>query len=373
MTVPRYDVVVVGAGPAGSVAAREAAAAGARTLVLERGAVVGEPVRCGEFLPSTEEVERICDTEPPLELFDLPRHVRAAEIDRARAHAPSGAVYEVDFRGHSIWRHRLDRHLAHEAVREGAELWMETAFGGRHDAHLLTSRGPLQASVVVGADGPRSTVAKAWGFPPHALLFPALSLAVEGDFDPVFDAYFGGVAPGGYAWIIPRRGDANVGLGVHPDLRKEPLQRTLRRFLASRGLDTGAGPTGGDVPMSGPRRETQRENVLLAGDAAGHVLATSGGGIFTAMLGGYWAGRAAARYVQGRGELKDYERAWRDCMGGPLERGRQLFQAMAPAFGRPEDLEEIFRLLGPEGLVATLRCQELSLAGLTPPERARPR
>lgn len=373
MNVPRYDVVVVGAGPAGAVAAGEAAASGARTLLLERGRVVGEPVRCGEFLPATEEVERICDTEPPLELFDLPRSVRAAYIERARAHAPSGAVYEVDFQGHSIWRHRLDQHLAAEAVREGAELRVETAFLGTQDGRLLTSRGPLRATVVVGADGPRSTVASTWGFPPHALLFPALSLPVEGSFEPVFDAFFGGVAPGGYAWIIPRPGDANVGLGVHPHLRKEPLQKSLAGFLASQGLETERGPTGGYVPMSGPREATQRGEVLLAGDAAGQVLATSGGGIFTAMLGGYWAGRAAGRFVRGKGELTDYERSWRACMGGPLERGRRLFQAMAPAFGRPEDLEEIFRLLGPEGLAATLRCQELYLEGLSPPESASPR
>lgn len=373
LSVPRYDVVVVGAGPAGAVAAREAAEGGARTLLLERGSEVGVPVRCGEFLPSVEEVLRICDTEPPLDLFDLPRQVRATEIEGARAYAPSGAVFEVGFQGHSIWRHRLDQHLASRAVKAGAELRMETAFEGREDGALLTSRGTLQAGVVIGADGPHSTVARAWGFPEHALLFPALSLSVEGSFDPVFEAHFGGDAPGGYAWIIPRPRDANVGLGVHPDLRRESLQRNLARFLAARGLETSQSAAGGYVPMSGPLAETQRGNVLLAGDAAGQVLATSGGGIFTAMLGGHWAGRAAARYVQGRGALEEYERTWRGCMGGPLERARRLFQVMAPAFKRPEDLEEIFRLLGPDGLLASLRCQELPLGDLVPRESARPR
>ncbi len=237
----------------------------------------------------------------------------------------------------------------------------------------MTPRGPVRYKVLIGADGPRSSVARAWGFPANELLFPALSLSVEGSFEPVFDAFFGPLAPGGYAWVIPRRRDANVGMGVRPDLRREPLQTSLSRFLASMGLETDRTPVGGYVPMSGPLPETVRENVLLVGDAAGQVLSTSGGGIFTAMICGYWAGKAAARHILGQRPLADYERWWRKGLGGALERGRMLFQSMAPAFEDPEALEEVFRLLGPEGLAATLRCQDLVVGGLPTPERTRPR
>lgn len=367
------DVVVVGAGPAGSTAAREAAAGGASVLLLEKGRRVGEPVRCGEFLPSLEEVRRICASTEGLEdLFDLPSRVRARWIDRARAYAPSGACFEVDFQGHAIWRDRLDQHLAQEAVREGAELRTETPFLGFRDGRVRTSAGEVAARAVVGADGPHSAVARAAGFPLHALLFPALSLPVAGSFEPVFEAYFGGVAPGGYAWVIPRRRDANVGLGVRPDLRQVPVHRALEAFLAFRGLRTDREPVGGYVPMSGPLPETVRGNALLAGDAAGHVLSSSGGGIFTAMICGRLAGRAAARYARGRGALGEYETAWRRVLGGAFERGWRLFQLLAPHFDDPEALEATFRLLGPEGLAMALRCQEPELDLPVSLERPRP-
>lgn len=372
MRHPGYEVVVVGAGPAGSMAAREAALGGASTLILEKASRVGEPVRCGEFLPSEEEMRRICEAVPPLEdIFDLPADVYGTFIDRARAYSPSGEAYELGFQGHSIWRDRLDQYLAREAEKAGAVLMTDSPFLGVREGSLVTSRGLVRARAVIGADGPHSAVGKTWGFPSHETLFPALSLPIQGSFEPVFEAFFGSVAPGGYAWIIPRKSDANVGLGVRPDLRREPLGRTLRRFLESRGLKAGTLPTGGYIPMSGPLPQTVKGTTLLVGDAAGQVLSTSGGGIFTAMMCGYWAGQAAARYVQGNGSLEEYETSWKRSLGGAFERGRLLFQAMANAFEDEEALEGVFRTLGPEGLTAALRCQAPEGLDFLAPEKAR--
>lgn len=173
--------------------------------------------------------------------------------------------------------------------------------------------------------------------------------------------------------VESRRRDANVGLGVRPDLRRRPLRASLDRFLSSRGLRSARSPVGGYVPMSGPLAETMKGSVLLAGDAAGQVLATSGGGIFTAMMCGYWAGKAAALHTSGRGALEEYESWWRKSLGDPLERGRRLFESMAPAFDDPEALEQILRLLGPEGLGAILRCQDFPVGDRLSLERTRPR
>ncbi|MFQ5986733.1 MAG: NAD(P)/FAD-dependent oxidoreductase [Thermoplasmata archaeon] len=356
-------MVVVGAGPAGSTAAKEAASQGASVLMLEKAKTVGQPVRCGEFLPSLEEIRRICvDTEGLEDLFDLPNRVLGRFIERARAYAPSGRVFEVDFQGHSIWRDRLDHYLAREAVDEGAELWTGTPFLGFDNGTIVTPRTKIRGTAVVGADGPRSLVAREKGFPEHQLLFPALSLSLSGSFDPVFEAYFGGAAPGGYAWVIPRHHDANVGLGVRPDLKQDPIHDALDFFLKARGLRATSAPTGGFVPMSGPLPETVRDNVLIAGDAAGQVLSTSGGGIFTAMICGRLAGEAAARFAAGIAPLERYEGAWRRVLGGAFQRGWAVFQMLAPSFDDSEALEECFRLLGPEGLAAALRCQDLPSA-----------
>ncbi|MDX1534318.1 MAG: NAD(P)/FAD-dependent oxidoreductase, partial [Thermoplasmata archaeon] len=337
-----------------------AASLGASVLVLEKARTVGEPVRCGEFLPSMEEIRRIsAETEGFEDLFDLPTRILGRFIERAVAYAPSGRTFEVDFQGHAIRRGRLDRYLARQASDEGAELWTGTPFLGFDDGDLVIPHARVRATVVIGADGPRSLVARERGFPEHELLFPALSLSLAGSFDPVFEAYFGGAAPGGYAWVIPRHQDANVGLGVRPDLRQDPLRAALDTFLEARGLVPHGDPTGGFVPMSGPLPETVRGNVLLAGDAAGHVLSTSGGGIFTAMMCGRLAGRAAAEYVTGRAPLTAYEAAWRRVLGGAFERAWALFRMLAPFFDDPEALEESFRVLGPTGLAAALRCQDL--------------
>lgn len=224
----------------------------------------------------------------------------------------------------------MDQHLAHLADAAGA-VWTATTFRGFDGSTVFTSRGDVSTRVLVGADGPTSEVARVAGFPRHHLLFSAMSATIPGDYDPVFRAYFGSVAPGGYAWVIPRKGDANVGLGVHPDLRREPLTRSFQRFLAAQGLPSVDG-TGGLVPLSGPLDTTVKGNVLLVGDAAGHVLPTSGGGIYTAMMCGRLAGLAVAAHIV-RGEpLGAYQAAWRRVLGRAFATGLREFQIMARGF-----------------------------------------
>ncbi len=359
------DVVVVGAGPAGSCTARFAAAAGLRVLVLERSATVGVPVRCGEFLPSVAEIKATAPTADGLgELFDLPEGVRGKSVTKAKAISPGGRVYTVPFDGHALRRDILDQHLAKKAEEAGAEVRTSTTFLGLRDDEVIADRSSWTARVVVGADGPLSSVGRAMGFPRHALLFPAMSASIAGDFEPIFRAYFGNVAPGGYAWVIPREGDANVGLGVHPNLRREPLGVSFRRFLGTLGLDPEIRGVGGLVPMSGPLPRTVQGNVLLVGDAAGHVLPTTGGGIYTAMMCGRLAGLAAADHILHGKPLEAYEAHWREQLGQAFELGLSLFHLMSRAFEADWLLEQLMRFLGPHGLARCLRCQPVEEGGV---------
>src|SRR2546427_514004 len=121
---------------------------------------------------------------------------------------------------------------------------------------------------------------------------PAMSATAEGDFSDATDMFFGNLAPGGYAWIIPKAGCANVGLGTWERFRGN-LRDLFNKFVAARGLQPGKA-TGGFVPVLGPPSRTVKENVMLVGDAAGMVMATNGGGNNVAMIAGRYAGLTAA-------------------------------------------------------------------------------
>lgn len=329
-------------------------------VVVEKGGRIGWPVRCGEFLPSRDEIRATSPAAEGVEdLFNLPQDVRGEPVTAAEAVSPRGRTYHIPFSGHALRRDILDQYLARLAVDAGAEVKTSTAFLGLRGGVALTEAGGYDAPVVIGADGPLSTVARAAGFPRHPLLFPAMSATVLGDFRPVFRAYFGGIAPGGYAWVIPRKGEANIGLGVHPELRREGLAASFRRFLQGLGLDPKTKGVGGMVPMSGPLPTTVKGKVLLVGDAAGHVLPTSGGGIFTAMLCGRLAGRAAADHLLAGRPLEAYEGAWRTQLGDAFATAAAEFNLMIPAFRSDWLLERLFRLLGSQGLARCLRCQPI--------------
>ncbi|MBR9976442.1 MAG: NAD(P)/FAD-dependent oxidoreductase, partial [Bacteroidetes bacterium] len=175
---PRYDVVVVGAGPAGSTCARYASARGASVLLLEKDRDVGMPVRCGEAV-SNRSLEKIVDIDP--------RWI-AATIKRFRLISPSGHMIEPDLGGHGyvLERRIFDYDLARLAAEAGVDVRTKSyvdgllpADGGdvvrampsAHDAastgawkgvSLLWKGEPrtVEARVIVGADGVESRVGK---------------------------------------------------------------------------------------------------------------------------------------------------------------------------------------------------------------------
>src|SRR5256885_3054722 len=136
-----------------------------------------------------------------------------------------------------------------------------------------TNRGTFQGKVVVGSDGPRSTVAKSVGLE-WPISAPAMSATAEGDFSDATDMFFGNLAPGGYAWIIPKAGCANVGLGTWERFRGN-LRDLFNKFVAARGLEPGKA-TGGFCPVLWPPPPPVQDHALFAGDAAGTVLAADG-------------------------------------------------------------------------------------------------
>ena len=345
----RCDVIVVGAGPAGSTTARYAAKAGLDVLLIDKRRVIGVPVCCGEFNASPEVLASTLPNAPGLdELFPIDSQLIRREIREAVAVSPGGREYEFELPGYTLDRDAFDRHLADAAVREGAVLSPDTKFLGREGRQVTTSRGDVEARVVVAADGPLSRVCRSAGMERSAVLAPAITCRVDGEFGDRLQFFFGNrIAPGGYAWIFPKRGCANVGLGVQK--RGTPVPVLLRTFLARMGF-AGRDVMAGFVPVSGPIQVTVRENVLAVGDAAGHVVASNGGGIATAMICGRLAGLAAARHLL-RGEpLVAYEREWRSAIGQELLAAARTKRMADPVLGSDFLLERTMSLLGGRGI-----------------------
>lgn len=325
------DVVVVGAGPAGSTAARTAAALGLRTVLLEEHPEVGSPTHCTGKL-SVHAFER----------FGLPDALIQSALRAAALYAPDGTVVRVRraaVDSYVVDRDPFDRYLAGRAAEAGAELITGARArtvvrdGGRLriEVERRGSRLAITAPLVIDAEGASPVLPPQLGVAPRRRLVHGLQYELERvvlDDIEAPDLYFGrDVAPGFFAWMMPTGpGKGRLGLAVDPRQTDRPPLSFLERLMA--GHPAVAPRTrqarvvrklAGRIPILGPRRPTWTDGMLIVGDAAGHVKATSGGGIYFSMLGGEIAGRIAARYLGAAAPrervLAGYEREWQDAFG----------------------------------------------------------
>ncbi len=342
-----YDVIVVGAGPAGSSAARAAAERGLEVLLVDRELEIGVPDKCGEFVPSLKEMRRLTPYAKDLErYFDPPRDLIVNRTKHVRFIFPNEKEISIEFEGVVVERKLFDKHLANEAARAGADV--ATSFkvvglldGGRGvKAKTLSGLVELNSKLVVAADGAYSLVARRAGLPvstdplDYGVGFQYEMVNV--DHDPEYvDMYIGeDVAPGSYAWIIPKGSDvANVGTGVRIPYMKRGLNvRDYQRYFVEKhpvasGKLMNAKPTAvkaGCIPVGGPIKEMSAGNVLAVGDAGGHTIPTVGGGIPPGLVIGSIAGKSVADHVLEGKALSEFDGAWREQMGETLENSLRI-------------------------------------------------
>ncbi len=360
MDVPKkVEVLVIGSGPAGSSAAEHSALGGAETLVIERRPVIGVPVRCGEYMPHIEEIHSIFPDAIDLPgLFEFPANLRSISCDIMRIYSPSMRFYELPFQGWTTYRDRFDQFLAAKTENAGATVLTGIRCLDLKANQVTTDHGVIEAEVVIGADGPLSVVAKALRLERPADLCPAMSTIAEGKFEPMPKMYFGSIAPGGYAWVIPKDEGANIGLGYSRLFTDRRLHDFWVPFRDMVGHKTGH-LSGKMIPMSGPISRTVVGDALVVGDAAGQVMPVNGGGIPIAMICGRIAGRAAANRIKKGAELAEYEREWRRQLGGPLAVAVKTKRLAMMAFGSQWRLEMAMRMLGVKRMGKAIRCKSV--------------
>jgi digeranylgeranylglycerophospholipid reductase len=274
--------------------------------------------------------------------------------------SPAGKRYELDFEGMSLWRAKYDQHLARLAVKSGAELRTGVRVRSVSSKGVETDMEFIRAKVIIGADGPLSIVRRSMGMPAPGELYRCFQYTVPGDFGHAVEMYFGRMAPRGYAWVIPKRDGANIGLGLPPGHSKRTLRSRLDEFVSQLGIrDTPKLETSGLVPGSGPVAETVRGNILLCGDAAGHVMATNGGGIPLAVVCGRAAGEGAAAFIKGSRPLKEYEKRWKAEVGEVLTNSLHVKKLSEWWMWSDILIELAMMLIGKRGIRRSLTCKKL--------------
>ena len=304
----RFDVIIIGAGPTGSVAAMAAARNGVSVLLLEEHEHIGIPVVCAEGL-SRSTIQDVLTIQP--EWIAQPLH-------GAIIRGPRGHEFKIEY-PHCGWildRTAFDPALAGMAQQHGVILkTCAKAIGIEGDTVVVQEKNGTRKYhfvQLIGADGIRSQVGQWMGMNTrldlHELTVCAEYSIEDIECDHLYATFIFGEehAPGGYAWIFPKsRNSANVGLGIAPHITKKSAKSYLDKWITRefpRGRITRKvfGGTSAKV-----MKHFSGKNFLIAGDAARLTDPLSGAGIASGIKSGIFAGESAAARILGKRETYD--------------------------------------------------------------------
>jgi len=340
----KYDILVIGGGPAGALAAKTAAEAGNTVCLIEKRPAIGAPVRCAEGIGKDLLKEYV---KPD------PRWI-SADIERARIIAPNGTTIslEQDKAGNEVGyvldRKIFDRELVWQAAEAGADVIVKTRAtapimenGAVLGANVISIGTPreIRADVVIAADGVEAQFARRAGLdttvPLREMMSCAQYLMTDIDIDAgSTDFYLGNaIAPEGYLWIFPK-GDrtANVGIGISGRRSRDGSRAKdyLDRFVAKNFPDGKMiEAIVGGVPVCRPLKCTVADGLMVVGDAARVVDPITGGGIGNALFTGRLAAQVASDCIAAgdcsKGALMAYDTGWRNSkMGAAIERNYKV-------------------------------------------------
>jgi digeranylgeranylglycerophospholipid reductase len=342
----RHDVVIIGAGPAGSCCAQKLAQAGLSVMVYDRRQELGVPVRCGEGISfATEQL-----------IGKIPPRAIAQRIKGARLIAPDGSSIDIEYgenAGYVLERKIFDKWLAERAAAAGAKLQTGTLISELISSsravtgvrgQFLGGRFSTSAMLTIAATGAESPLPKQAGIDTTcklSLIDTCLQYEMTGIELPdphLIYLYFGNkIAPRGYCWLFPKgKARANVGVGILPG-EKTP-QYYLDQFIQNSPvlrdgsiLEVNAGA----VPVGGFLENVVANGFMVIGEAAHHVNPIHGGGIKEAIISGLLAADVAIKCLK-KGDasqkaLAEFNKVWWRKRGRKLrnvERVREVVERL---------------------------------------------
>ncbi len=298
-----FDIVIIGAGPAGSAAAFTAAEQGVSVLLLEEHPKIGVPVVCAEGI-TRGSIRRY--------LVIKPEWV-ATTISGSYVRSPNGEEFKIEHpgAGYILDRKTFDLALAQMAEEKGVVTKTSAKAIGIEGNEVIVDesgkRRRYRYKFLIGADGIASRVGRWMGMNTRLNMDEILVCAqyfienihVESQYTTLIfgDLY----APGGYAWIFPKSDhSANIGVGISPLKAKRKakyfLDKWIRREFPHGTIRT---KTFGGVPATLMQRFSGKE-FFLVGDAARLSDPLSGAGIANGIKSGVIAGRNAVLRLQGK-------------------------------------------------------------------------
>jgi geranylgeranyl reductase family protein len=326
-----YDVIVAGAGPAGSTTAHGLAKAGLRVLLLDR-AKFPRVKPCGGGVTARAFAESPVDLAPVVE----------REVDTVRFSFRLGEFFDYTYPRTLVYmtqRHRLDAHLAEQASYAGADFddgcALKSVSNEADGVEVQTDSGAkVRARVLVGADGANGIVGRSVNL--HPVSEPPVALEAnfpyEAEIPPGWNNVLAlelGSMPGGYGWSFPKADHFNVGCGGWQS-EGGRLRDHLAALRAHYDLDDAAmlNLRGHHLPTRTPSAPIVRGRVLLVGDAAGLVDPMSGEGIYAAFVSGRLAARSIMSFLDGKvADLLGYEAAVDEQLMGDIRGASVLHDA----------------------------------------------
>jgi geranylgeranyl reductase family protein len=333
-----YDVIIAGGSIAGLVCAREIAKNGHSVLVLEEDYEIGTPEHCGGLVSATalEDLGIV----PRIKTFE---HV----IEKADIASPNGEKFTVNSKKQKVVeinRRELDKQIAHQAQKNGAEIRVRTSVQEFTKSGIRTKDKEIKCKIIVDARGVASLIHKdRTGIIPSAQ-YEIYAKWIKKDIVKIYfdqEKY-----PGFFAWIIPSaHGIGKVGVAG----RKINTATVLEEFLKTKGEYSTIRKIFAPIWIKGPIDDfLQGDNIVIIGDAAGQAKPTTAGGIYTCGMGGIFAGQAISKFLEtgDRKELKEYQKRWSNKFKKEFD--RQLLARKILERLENKTIDKLFGLVTPQ-------------------------